>query len=156
MSTDVLRIPLWLGEACTQQHNLPLLSLSIVHCAVTHHMYILVCNHSPAWPNLASLSLMLLRCLWQRCFWEMFSFTKQRIKSCQCKALKVKVQTDVIGCLCSLILTFIFPELQAVAMLLGVEPTLLQQGLTLRTYHSERGEEVRSQCSAAAVSSHTH
>ena len=46
------------------------------------------------------------------------------------------------------------PELQAVAMLLGVEPSLLQQGLTLRTYHSERGEEVRSQCSAAAVSSH--
>lgn len=46
-------------------------------------------------------------------------------------------------------------ELEAVAALLGVEPSLLQQGLTLRTYHSDRGEEVRSQCSAAAVSDHT-
>lgn len=43
-------------------------------------------------------------------------------------------------------------ELEAVASLLGVEPSLLQQGLTLRTYQSGRGEEVRSQCSAAAVS----
>ena len=50
----------------------------------------------------------------------------------------------------------VYTELQAVASLLGVEPALLQQGLTLRTYRSDRGEEVQSQCSAAAVSSHTH
>ena len=44
------------------------------------------------------------------------------------------------------------PDLRAVADLLGVEPQLLQRGLTLRTYHSQdHGETVHSPCSAAAV-----
>ncbi|XP_064406654.1 unconventional myosin-IXb-like [Halichondria panicea] len=41
-------------------------------------------------------------------------------------------------------------ELGAVAGLLGVQPQQLQQGLTLRTYASERGEAVQAPCSAAA------
>ncbi len=50
-------------------------------------------------------------------------------------------------------------ELGAVAGLLGVQPQQLQQGLTLRTYASERGEAVQAPCSAAAVSytlTHAH
>ena len=46
---------------------------------------------------------------------------------------------------------YTFTELEAVASLLGVDPVLLQQGLTLRTYSSDRGEAVQSPCSAAAV-----
>lgn len=45
-------------------------------------------------------------------------------------------------------------DLRAVADLLGVEPQLLQRGLTLRTYHSQdHGETVHSPCSAAASNS---
>ena len=51
---------------------------------------------------------------------------------------------------------FLFTELQAVGTLLGVQPILLQKGLTLRTYSSERGEVVQSPCSAAAVSDIIH
>ncbi len=46
----------------------------------------------------------------------------------------------------------IHTELSSVASLLGVQPQMLQQGLTLRTYASERGEAVQAPCSAAAVS----
>lgn len=42
-------------------------------------------------------------------------------------------------------------DLRAVASLLGVQPLLLQKGLTLRTYRSGRGPAVHSPCSAAAA-----
>lgn len=42
-------------------------------------------------------------------------------------------------------------ELRSVATLLGVQLVLLQRGLTLRTYRSNRGPAVQSPCSAAAA-----
>lgn len=46
-------------------------------------------------------------------------------------------------------------DMRAVSSLLGVQPLLLQRGLTLRTYRSSRGQPVHSPCSAAAVSDTT-
>ncbi len=84
---------------------------------------------------------------------------KPRIKSSQCKGQKVPAPT-----LHPHTTHTLHPhttELGAVAGLLGVQPQQLQQGLTLRTYASDRGEAVQAPCSAAAVShtltpSHTH